>query len=389
MMLEESASVRSMGGHVRQRCTHLERALAVVAVVVGLGLGLSGAAGATGILPPGNPSANIPPSNGDFLISIDSARAQEGVGPMDVNEAQLDALPAPQQLFIVLNDERIDRGLPPIEFMTAQLDAAANQGAQSGGDPPLPSSVTGGAPVAWGGGIWAGGTSSVLESDYYWMYSDGAGSNSSNEACPSAGSPVLLDAPRHHPARTAFVRRAAVDPLAGCGRATRRVIPEVRWPPRSSRRAVLPTDVTMTWQQAESEIAGTQTVGVAAMPNGSGYWEAEANGTVGAFGTAHNYGSLTVALNAPIVGIVATPNGGGYWLVGSDGGIFSFGNARFFGSTGSLRLNRPIVGMASDARRKRVLVGRVRRRHLQLRRCEVPRFDGRQAPQPAGRRHGG
>ena len=50
---------------------------------------------------------------------------------MDVNEAQLNALPASQQLFIVLNDERIDRGLPPIEFMTAQLDAAADQGAQS------------------------------------------------------------------------------------------------------------------------------------------------------------------------------------------------------------------------------------------------------------------
>src|SRR5580692_6656449 len=118
MMLEESASVRSVGGHARHRCTRKERALAVVAVVAGLVLGLSGAAGAAGILPPDNPSANIPPSNGDFLISIDSARAQEGLGPMDVNEAQLNALPAPQQLFIVLNDERIDRGLPPIEFMT-------------------------------------------------------------------------------------------------------------------------------------------------------------------------------------------------------------------------------------------------------------------------------
>src|SRR5580692_7268926 len=149
MMLEESASVRSVGGHVRHRCTRSQRALAVVAVVAGLVSGLSGAAGAAGILPPGNPSANIPPSNGDFLISIDNARAEEGVGPMDVNEAQLTTLPAAQQLFIVLNEERIDRGLAPIEFMTAQLDAAAAQAAQSGADPALPSSVTGGAPVAW------------------------------------------------------------------------------------------------------------------------------------------------------------------------------------------------------------------------------------------------
>ncbi|HEY5077617.1 MAG TPA: hypothetical protein VIJ48_08950, partial [Acidimicrobiia bacterium] len=40
-------------------------------------------------------------------------------------------------------------------------------------------------------------------------------------------------------------------------------------------------------------------------------------------------------------------NGTGYWLVASDGGIFAF-NAPFFGSTGSIRLNQPIVGMAAS-----------------------------------------
>ena len=39
-------------------------------------------------------------------------------------------------------------------------------------------------------------------------------------------------------------------------------------------------------------------------------------------------------LNKPIVGIAATPDGGGYWLVASDGGIFSFGDATFYGSAG-------------------------------------------------------
>jgi hypothetical protein len=38
--------------------------------------------------------------------------------------------------------------------------------------------------------------------------------------------------------------------------------------------------------------------------------------------------------------------GNGYWLVAADGGIFTFGDAQFFGSTGAIRLNRPIVGMA-------------------------------------------
>ena len=37
----------------------------------------------------------------------------------------------------------------------------------------------------------------------------------------------------------------------------------------------------------------------------------------------------------------------GYWLVADDGGVFTAGSARFFGSTGAIRLNRPIVGMAA------------------------------------------
>jgi hypothetical protein len=41
-----------------------------------------------------------------------------------------------------------------------------------------------------------------------------------------------------------------------------------------------------------------------------------------------------------------TPDGKGYWLVASDGGIFTYGNAGFFGSAGSIRLSKPVVGMA-------------------------------------------
>jgi len=33
--------------------------------------------------------------------------------------------------------------------------------------------------------------------------------------------------------------------------------------------------------------------------------------------------------------------------VASDGGIFAYGDAAFHGSTGSLTLNKPIVGMAA------------------------------------------
>jgi len=51
-------------------------------------------------------------------------------------------------------------------------------------------------------------------------------------------------------------------------------------------------------------------------------------------------------LNAPVVGIAATPDGRGYWLVASDGGVFSFGDAPFEGSMGGTRMNAPVVGIA-------------------------------------------
>ncbi len=72
-------------------------------------------------------------------------------------------------------------------------------------------------------------------------------------------------------------------------------------------------------------------------------------------------------LNAPIVGMAATPDGKGYWLVASDGGVFAFGDAAFAGSTGGMPSTPPIVGMAADRRRQGLLVGGLRRRRLRLR----------------------
>jgi hypothetical protein len=42
-----------------------------------------------------------------------------------------------------------------------------------------------------------------------------------------------------------------------------------------------------------------------------------------------------------------TPTGAGYWLVAQDGGIFAFGDAGFYGSTGAIKLNKPVNGMAA------------------------------------------
>ena len=319
-------------------------AFAVVGTFMVAGIGSATLAGAAGILPPSNPPANIAPSSSDWLTSIDSARAAEGVGAMEVDESMLDSLPVPEQLFIVLNDERVDRGLPPIEYMSAQLNAVAAQGAASATDVVPPSSLSDGATVTYGGAIWAG-LSSVLEADYMWMYEDGSGgAPSSNALCASSSSSCWMhrDIVLH-----GFPSCGAQPPVLSMGAA---YDPD-GYPGGSLAAAIVstcaaPSDVTVTWQQA-MVASDARTIGVAAAPSGAGYWEAEANGTVANFGSAPDLGSLTTPLNAPIVGIAATPDGGGYWLVGSDGGIFSFGDAHFYGSTGSLRLNAPIVGMAS------------------------------------------
>ncbi len=297
-------------------------------------------AGAGGILPPANPASNVAPSSADWLSSIDAARADEGVGTMDISESALTALPLPEQVFAVVNFERVDRGLPPINDMTAQLNSYAQAGVNSNTDPPIPTSVAGGSPTTFGGSLWAG-LSSVLQADYYLMYEDGfGGSATSNIACSPAA-----------PSWCWVHRDIILHEFGGCPTGPPVLSMGAASSPGSIAALVVsscapPNDVTLTWGQVEALVAA-RTIGVAPLASGSGYWEAEANGTVAAFGAAPSLGSLTGRLNSPLVGITATPDGGGYWLVASDGGIFSFGDASFYGSTGSLHLNKPIVGMAS------------------------------------------
>jgi Glycosyl hydrolases family 43 len=77
-----------------------------------------------------------------------------------------------------------------------------------------------------------------------------------------------------------------------------------------------------------------------------GYWQVGADGGIFSFGAAQFYGSTgSMKLNKPVVGMAATPDGRGYWLVASDGGVFAYGDAGFYGSTGSIRLNKPIIGL--------------------------------------------
>jgi hypothetical protein len=318
-------------------------------VMTSIAAGLASApASAAGILPPSNPSANMPPASSDWLTSINDARAQEGVGPMDLSETGLAGLPFDQQMLTVVNDERIDRGLQPIDYVTSQLDAYAQGGANAGSDPTFPTALTGGAPITYGGAIWAGGLTNMLESDYYWMYDDGySGTSTSNSAC-SLSTPsgcwghrdIVLHQFANCPTGAPILSMgAAVSPTGYSGGSLAGIFVSSCAPP---------TDITTSWgAAATADQTSSRTVAIAPTGNGTGYWEVEANGTVAAFGSAQSYGSVPGQLNSPVVGMAATPDGKGYWLVGSDGGIFSFGDAAFYGSTGSLHLNKPVVGLAS------------------------------------------
>jgi hypothetical protein len=92
-------------------------------------------------------------------------------------------------------------------------------------------------------------------------------------------------------------------------------------------------------------------VGMAATPDGGGYWLVASDGGVFTFGNAPFYGSVPgqgIASPVPVDGMAATPDGGGYWVIGTDGSLYSYGDAAFLGSLIGLHLAGPIVGTAAS-----------------------------------------
>ena len=93
------------------------------------------------------------------------------------------------------------------------------------------------------------------------------------------------------------------------------------------------------------------------VPSQRGYWLVGSDGGIFSFGSAQFYGSTgSLRLQRPVVGIVPTADHGGYWLDASDGGVFAYGDTQFYGSIPGLglhpagsglpnSLNAPIVGM--------------------------------------------
>ncbi len=92
--------------------------------------------------------------------------------------------------------------------------------------------------------------------------------------------------------------------------------------------------------------AGPITAPLPLDPTAGGYWLVGDDGGIFSFNALFAGSTGAIKLNKPIVGMAADPDKKGYWFVASDGGIFGF-DAPFFGSTGAINLNKPIVGMAA------------------------------------------
>jgi hypothetical protein len=97
-------------------------------------------------------------------------------------------------------------------------------------------------------------------------------------------------------------------------------------------------------------------------PPTHGYWLVGSDGGIFTFGSAQFYGSTgSLTLQRPVVGISPTSDLEGYWLVASDGGVFTFGDSGFYGSIPGLgiapagsagagrKLNAPIVGIVPSS----------------------------------------
>ena len=124
-------------------------------------------------------------------------------------------------------------------------------------------------------------------------------------------------------------------------------------------------------------------VGMAATPDGQGYWLVASDGGIFSYGDAGFYGSAASVPGQDIVGMAATPDGLGYWEVSTTGTVFPFGDAIFAGDTAVAASQRPHRGHHAGPGDRRVLAGRVGRRRVLVRRA-VLRLDRGHPPQPAG-----
>jgi hypothetical protein len=163
-----------------------------VAAVAAVAVALGGAAARPALAAPSTPSSQTvqeacggplsTPAGCDAasLLAIDAARADQGLGPLELPPDFLELGPA-DQLIAVTNAERLSRGLPAWSGPDQALSDLAGRGLAARADPAGPA-----------GSVWASnladGVLTTLQADYEWMYNDGPGG--ANRACTAPGAPM-------------------------------------------------------------------------------------------------------------------------------------------------------------------------------------------------------
>jgi hypothetical protein len=375
------------------------------------------AAGAA-IVPPDYPYVNISPAPGydgpcgsvaapnpscpAGLVTIDGDRAVEGVVPMSL-PTDYSSLTPQEQTFVLTNLERVDRGIAPIAGLAAGLNGLAQAGADSFTSPTVP-------PYGSGFGSTYSSTTSLIQSDIMWLYEDGyGGANAGCTALHAPGcwihrqinlgqyaSPLLMGVGTGPSTTQLFVGGDTTDsPHYSWSDVTPNLPVGVSAPEISASPGTTGSSSIALWASGESMNVSVSLSGgsgvfdlgspgcnlapgsscgvpvhfsppsvgvytatlVVSGPNGTqdvtlhgvsshGYHLVASDGGIFSFGDAGFHGSTGgMRLNQPVVGMAGTPDGGGYWLVASDGGIFAYGDAGFYGSMGGTPLNAPIVGI--------------------------------------------
>jgi hypothetical protein len=100
-----------------------------------------------------------------------------------------------------------------------------------------------------------------------------------------------------------------------------------------------------------TQLGGTPIATSAVTPPSApqGYWLVARDGGIFSYNRPFFGSTGSLVLNRPIVGMATTNDGNGYWMAGADGGIFAFGDAPYVGSLPGRHINvSNIVTMVSD-----------------------------------------
>jgi hypothetical protein len=381
----------------------------MAALVTSAGLGLASATGATvlrphfaGITTVANPAANIPPAQTPesffsnafcnsgpapddstgctdaALDAINYAHVQWGLAPISL-PGNWNALSSGEQLLTIFDLERASYGLPPIAGLGSALDANSQVGAVAGTDPVLipPSGFVN------GGTIWAGGYPNALAADFGWMWDDGWGGSVATTANGNCTSATAAGCWGHRQIILTDCRAQGVASCRYVAGAAEAAFTAPSWPTVRSYAAVV-LSTTGPLPSLDYAYPNNLMVATASLPGGSpgvaystslgalggtppyswslasgalpgGLILNRSNGVISGTPTTLGTFPFTIAVTdsaAPAATVqeslsvtIAPYRPHGYWLVAGDGGVFSFGQAHFYGSTGSLRLQRPVMGM--------------------------------------------